>query len=224
MKRLLSIVTCLLLAVVAAHAKYVPNTKWPYVYEDFTKGTVYSADNQKSEGLLNIHLAGNVLHYVGKDGKVYANDNHRIARVEIGQDAYIVVDNRLMQVIGQKGADVLLKLELADFSQLTQSSGGAYGSSLNSSASNQLSSLDLGGLNRPEHGMMLQEKHDGREIPVSTVYYFAIGGQCIEANKGEVLKYVGESRKADFTRFIKEKKVKWKNEDSLKTVLEYLSR
>lgn len=224
MKRLLSIVTCLLLIIAAAWAKYVPNTKWPYVYEDFTQGTVYSADNQKSEGLLNIHLAGNVLHYVGKDGKVYANDNHRIARVEIGQDAYIVVDNRLMQVIGQKGADVLLKLELADFSQLTQGSGGAYGSSLNSSASNQLSSLDLGGLNRPEHGMMLQEKHDGREIPVSTVYYFAIGGQCIEASKNEVLKYVGESRKAEFTRFVKEKKVKWKNADSLKAVLEYLSR
>ena len=129
-----------------------------------------------------------------------------------------------MQVVSQKGADVLLKLELADFSQLTQGSGGAYGSSLNSSASNQLSSLDLGGLNRPEHGMMLQEKHDGREIPVSTVYYFAIGGQCIEANKSEVLKYVGESRKADFTRFAKEKKVKWKNADSLKTVLEYLSK
>ena len=119
---------------------------------------------------------------------------------------------------------MLLKLELADFSQLTQGSGGAYGSSLNSSASNLLSSLDLGGLNRPEHGMMLQEKHDGREIPVSTVYYFAIGGQCIEASKGEVMKYVGESRKAELTRFIKEKKVKWKNEDSLKTVLEYLSR
>lgn len=224
MKRLLSIVTCLLLVVAAAHAKYVPNTKWPYVYEDFTQGTVYSADNQKSEGLLNIHLAGNVLHYVGKDGKVYANDNRRIARVEIGQDAYIVVDNRLMQVVGQKGADVLLKLELADFSQLTQGSGGAYGSSLNSSASNQLSSLDLGGLNRPEHGMMLQEKHDGREIPVSTVYYFAINGQCIEASKSEVLKHVGESRKADFTRFAKEKKVKWKNADSLKAVLEYLSK
>lgn len=224
MKRLLSIVTCLLLVVAAAHAKYVPNTKWPYVYEDFTQGTVYSADNQKSEGLLNIHLAGNVLHYVGKDGKVYANDNRRIARVEIGPDAYIVVDNRLMQVVSQKGTDVLLKLELADFSQLTQGSGGAYGSSLNSSASNQLSSLDLGGLNRPEHGMMLQEKHDGREIPVSTVYYFAIGGQCIEASKSEVLKHVGESRKAEFTRFIKEKKVKWKNADSLKAVLEYLSR
>lgn len=224
MKRLLSIVTCLLLIVAAAHAKYVPNTKWPYVYEDFTQGTVYSADNQKSEGLLNIHLAGNVLHYVGKDGKVYANDNRRIARVEIGQDAYIVVDNRLMQVVSQKGADVLLKLELADFSQLTQGSGGAYGSSLNSSASNQLSSLDLGGLNRPEHGMMLQEKHDGREIPVNTVYYFAIGGQCIEASKSEVLKHVGESRKADFTRFVKEKKVKWKNADSLKAVLEYLSK
>ena len=71
---------------------------------------------------------------------------------------------------------------------------------------------------------MLQEKHDGREIPVSTVYYFAIGGQCIEANKSEVLKHVGESRKADFTRFVKEKKVKWKNADSLKAVLEYLSR
>lgn len=224
MKRLLSIVTCLLLVVAAAHAKYVPNTKWPYVYEDFTQGTVYSADNQKSEGLLNIHLAGNVLHYVGKDGKVYANDNHRIARVEIGQDAYIVVDNRLMQIVSQKDADVLLKLELADFSQLTQGSGGAYGSSLNSSASNLLSSLDLGGLNRPEHGMMLQEKHDGREIPVSTVYYFAIGGECIEANKGDVMKYAGEERKAELTRFIKEKKVKWKNEDSLKTVLEYLSR
>ena len=72
--------------------------------------------------------------------------------------------------------------------------------------------------------MMLQEKHDGREIPVSTVYYFAIGGQCIEANKGEVMKYAGEERKTELTRFIKEKKVKWKNEDSLKAVLEYLSR
>lgn len=219
MKRLLSLIAAALVCIAAAAADYVPNTKWPYVYENFAQGTVYSADRQKSGGMLNIHLSGNVLHYIDKDGRVRSADNRSITRVEIGQDAYIVVDGRLMQVLSTHGDNVLLKLERADFGALQGESGGAYGASLNSSSSRQLTSIDLGGLNTPEHGTMLQEKNDGREIPVKTEYYFAIGGKCIEATKSEVQKLAGESRKAELAKFLKEKKLKWKNPDSLALLL-----
>lgn len=215
---------CLLLFVVAAFAKYEPNTKWPYLYENFTQGVIYSTDKQKSEAELNVHLSGNVLHYIGKDGRVYQSDSKGIARVEIGSDAYIFNDGKLMQIIANEGTNLLLKLQKGDFDRMQSGSGGAYGSDLNSSASKSLTSLELGGMNTPEHGKMLQEKNDGSYIPMSTVYYFVIDGKTIEATKSSVFDYVGKDKEDALKQFVKENKIKWKNTESLEKVLEYLSK
>ena len=215
----LSIISLLSLSVGAQ--KYVPNTKWPYLYEDFQKGTIYMEGNKKSEAELNVHLLGNVLHYIKPDGKIYHSDDRNIIRVEIGSDAYIYSDRQLMQIVANEGTNLLLKLKKAAFDTM-EAGSGAYGASLNSSAARDLSSLDLGGLNTPELGKMLQEKKDGRDIPIVENYYFVINDTRIDATKREVEKFVGLERAGDLKKFLKENKIKWKNTESLKQLLKFL--
>lgn len=222
MKRLFSISIIAFCALTAMAQSFEPNTKWPYLYKDFTQGTIYFEGNQKSTLQLNIHLWGNVLHYVAADGRIFESKDSKVMRVEIDKDAYIFSDHKLVEIKATNGNNLLVKLTKADFDALN-SGGGAYGSSLNSSAVKELSSLDLGGLNQPELGKMLQEKNDGSIIPLSYVYYFIINGQQIEASKKSVDKYIGKAKTEDFAKFLKDKKIKWKKEDSLKEVLSFLS-
>jgi len=225
MKAINAIVAALLLTLSASAQKYEPNTKWPYLYEDFTPGTIYFESNEKSAADLNIHLWGNVLHYIKPDGKIYQTDESKVVRVEIGTDAYIFSDHKLVKIVATEGTNLLVKLTRGDFDAMRSSGGGAYGSSLNSSASRDLSSLglDLGGLNNPELGLMLQEKHEGRTIPLVEQYLFIVGGQQIEATKKAVEKQVGNAREAELSKFLKDNKIKWKREDSLQKVLKFLS-
>lgn len=206
--------------------KYEPNTKWPYLYEDFIPGTIFFEGNQKSTADMNIHLWGNVLHYVKADGKIYQSDEKNVIRVEIGGDAYIYVDHQLKLIVANEGTNLLVKLTKGDFDAMRSSGGGAYGSSLNSSSARDLSSLgfDLGGLDHPELGLMLQEKKEGRTIPLVEQYSFIIGDQQIEATKKGVEKYVGDTRADALKQFLKENKIKWKSEESLQQLLTFLSK
>ena len=200
-----------------------PQHPWPYLYENFSQGTIYFAKNQKSEAQLNVHLLGNTLHYITQDGKIFESSDKDVIRVEIGNDTYWFANHKLMQVITQEGDCALLKLVYGDFDSMTSGSG-AYGSSLNSSASRDLSSLDLGGLNQPELGKMLQERNDGSEIPLETAYYFILGGKVVEANKKAVTETVEVSQSDNWKKFLKENKIKWKKEDSLISVLGFFAK
>ena len=120
--------------------------------------------------MINIHLAGNVLHYIGKDDRIYKADDNKITRVEIGGDVYLFVNRQLMQLIDSNGNNVLLKLVDADFSRMQSAGGGAYGSDANTLATTKVSSLDLGGMNTPELAKMLLEREDGATIPLVTRY------------------------------------------------------
>lgn len=224
MRKLLSVIVLLGFAVMAHAQKFEPNTKWPYVYEHFTPGTIYFEGNEKSPADMNIHLWGNVLHYVKADGKIYQSDDRKVVRVEIGTDAYLYSDHKLMKLIANEGTNLLVLLTKGDFDAMRSSGGGAYGSSLNSSASRDLSSLgfDLGGLDQPELGLMLQEKKEGRTIPLVYQYFFIIGGQQIEATKKGVGKFLGDAKADAWKQFQKEHKIKWKQEESLKEVLLFL--
>lgn len=226
MRKLLSVIVLLGFAVMAHAQNFEPNTKWPYVYEHFTPGTIYFEGNEKSSADMNIHLWGNVLHYVKADGKIYQSDDRKVVRVEIGTDAYLYSDHKLMKLIANEGTNLLVLLTKGDFDAMRSSGGGAYGSSLNSSASRDLSSLgfDLGGLDQPELGLMLQEKKEGRTIPLVYQYFFIISGQQIEATKKGVAKFLGDAKADAWKQFQKEHKIKWKQEESLKEVLLFLGQ
>lgn len=224
MKRSLLGLLLVFLPLGAMAQKYEPNTKWPYLYEEFQKGTIFFEGNQKSEAQLNIHLLGNVLHYIKPDGKIYQSDERKIVRVEIGDDAYLFFNRQLSEILAHEGTNLLLKFTKADFDAMESGGGGAYGASLNSSSSRDLSSLDLGGLNNPELGKMLQEKRDGRTIPLVNQYFFVINDTRVDANKKEVEKFVGAARAGELKKFLKENKIKWKNADDLALLLKFLTQ
>ena len=49
MKKML-LIPCLLAVALQVMAKFAPNTKWPYIYENFTDGVVYSTDPSRERG------------------------------------------------------------------------------------------------------------------------------------------------------------------------------
>ena len=222
MKKLCSLFLLACAVLTASAQKFEPNTKWPYVYEDFTQGTIFFNGNKKSESKLNIHLWGNKLHYLKDDNKIYQSDDRDVIRVEIGSDAYIYSDHKLVKILSAENNNLLVVLDKADFDALFTSTG-AYGASLNSSSSRDLSSLDLGGLENAELGRMLQERGDGRDIDVKQVYFFIVDGQQVEANKKEVEKLLSDNGKKEWKAFQKENKIKWKDEESLKKVLSFIN-
>ena len=209
-------------ALTASAQKYSPNTKWPYIYENFTEGTIFFEGNKKSESQLNIHLWGNKLHYLSNEGRIFTSDDKDVIRVEIGSDAYIYSDHKLVRIVAVDKTNLLVELTKADFDALFTSTG-AYGSSLNSSSSRDLSSLDLGGMENSELGLMLQEKNDGRDIPLKKQYLFVLGGKQIEATKKSVENVLNADGQKDWKDFQKQNKIKWKNEESLSQVLTFIS-
>lgn len=201
--------------------KFEPNTKWPYVYENFTDGIIYFDGNKKTEAKLNIHLWGNKLHYLSDDQRIFLSSDKGVVRVEIGSDAYIYSDHQLVKILAVEQNNLVVELEKGDFDALFAGTG-AYGSSLNSSSSQDLSSLDLGGMDTPELGKMLQERHDGRTISLKQQFYFIIDGKQVSANKKSVESILNPNGQKEWKTFLKENKISWKKEESLKIVLSFI--
>ncbi len=222
MKKILLLFAMLNTILTTNAQNYEPNTKWPYIYENFTDGTVFFEGNKKAQKQLNIHLWGNKLHYLADDNRILEAKDKGVVRVEIGNDAYIYSDNQLVKILDVDQNNLVVELTKADFDALFTGTG-AYGSSLNSSAARDLSSLDLGGIDNPELGRLLQERNDGRDLSVKHVFFFIIDGKQIEANKKEVESLLSDNGKKEWKAFQKQNKIKWKDEDSLAKVLSFIN-
>lgn len=222
MKKILLLFAMLNTILTTNAQNYEPNTKWPYIYENFTDGTVFFDGNKKAQMQLNIHLWGNKLHYISDDKRILESRDKGVVRVEIGNDAYIFSDHKLVKILAVDQNNLVVELIKADFDALFTGTG-AYGSSLNSSAARDLSSLDLGGIDNPELGRLLQERNDGRDLSLKRLYFFIIDGKQIEANKKEVESLLSDSGKKEWKAFQKQNKIKWKDEDSLAKVLSFIN-
>lgn len=222
MKKILLLFALLSTVLTTNAQNYEPNTKWPYIYENFTDGIVFFEGNKKAQKQLNIHLWGNKLHYLADDNRILEAKDKGVVRVEIGNDAYIYSDNQLVKILDVDQNNLVVELTKADFDALFTGTG-AYGSSLNSSAARDLSSLDLGGIDNPELGRLLQERNDGRDLSVKHVFFFIIDGKQIEANKKEVESLLSDNGKKEWKAFQKQNKIKWKDEDSLAKVLSFIN-
>ena len=222
MRKILLLFVMLSTVLTTNAQNYDPNTKWPYIYENFTDGTVFFDVNKKAQMQLNIHLWGNKLHYISDDKRILESRDKGVVRVEIGNDAYIFSDHKLVKILAVDQNNLVVELTKADFDALFTGTG-AYGSSLNSSAARDLSSLDLGGIDNPELGRLLQERNDGRDLSLKRLYFFIIDGKQIEANKKEVESLLNDNGKKEWKAFQKQNKIKWKDEDSLAKVLSFIN-
>lgn len=199
-----------------------PTTTWPYLYPDFQAGELKKRAGAPVSGLFNIHIMESRLHFI--EGELVREALvTEVFSVKIGNDYYANVVGRMMKVLAKSDNGFVAEEMLVDVARLN-TTGGAYGSSSNSIATQALSSIEgIGGTRSNMNHMELRNsKNDGSILPVTVKRYLVLPGRIIYAAKKDVMQIDGIDRDA-LNAFLKGNKIKFKNpQDNLK-VLDFIA-
>lgn len=200
-----------------------PTTMWPYLFTDFTEATLHFRSGETGQAKVNIHLLHNDLHYLN-GSKIFTTDNQNdVARIVLPDNrAFVRCENLYIEVLGETPQAILGRRTTGDFDRLTQGTG-AYGTSSSTSAVDNLSSLQIGGLTNLNYDIIRVDRENGQTLPLSVRFCFVIDGQIYNANKRTISKLLPEADQKEFNAFLKKNKVKWNKEEGLQKVLEYIS-
>lgn len=223
MKRTVLSIVALALSLCSLVAQdYRPTTTWPYLYADFQQGMLKKHQGEPVEGTYNIHLYKGTLHFI-ENGMIREASSVEVFSMKTGQDYYANVGGTMMKVLAQSDNGFIAKEIIADIAALN-ATGGAYGSSSNSIATQALSSLEGIGGNRSNmnHMELKNSKDDGQILPVKEKLYLVMPGKIVFAAKKDVSGIDGLDSK-ELTAFIKENKIKWRDPQSLIVLLDFIS-
>lgn len=222
MKRVLLAVFVLIMSLDDLSAQdHKPTTSWPYLYADFRQGELKKNVGAPIEGTYNIHLHLGTLHFI-EDGMIREALSTEIFSVKIGMDYYANVGGTMMKVLARSDNGFVAQEVLADMAALN-ATGGAYGSSSSSIATQALSSMEgIGGTRSNMNHMELKNsKDEGQILPVIEKLYLVMPDMVIYAARKDVYEIDGTDRKA-LNAFIKENKIRWKDPQSLIRLLDYI--
>ena len=198
-----------------------PTTTWPYIYPDFLSGELKQLTGAPVQGAFNIHILESRLHFI-EDGMIREVQPSEVVSVKVGDDYFATVSNKMMKVLAKSGNGFVAEEVLVDMARLN-ATGGAYGSSSNSIATQALSSIEgIGGTRSNMNHMELKNaKNEGSVLPVIVKKYLVFPGYVVYATKNDVSKLYGID-KDEMNAFLKEHKIKWKDENSLIQVLDFI--
>lgn len=187
--------------------------KWPYLYQDFQKGTLYFDGGTVSKGSFNINLADQSL--------VFFNDDQRIREVssEIDLDSLVLgtvtfyKSDAFYEVIAQKGPKVLLRKVRIDVNAANDT-GGGYGTGSSTDATTNLNSVEVANYTQVPYEIVKLEVGKGKVLDTITAYYIASSrdGEYLRATKKSFSTLFPD---ADVKSIIKKKKLKLKNGEDL---------
>lgn len=219
MKRL--IILAAMLASLAAAAQ-TPSTTWPYLYDNFTQGTIYMKDGAKSDVLLNVQVRHDKLHFIDKD-IIREADLSKVTAVTIADDKYIPVNGEMRKIVAKGDNGAVVVSLIGDFAAL-QETGGGYGASSETASTRKLSSVERDGQVNQNHMLILKEKENGADLNIITTYYLIKGNDCIKATRKDVEASLPDGAKANWKAWLKANKIKWRDPDSLLKVVDFLSK
>lgn len=198
---------------------YKPTTTWPFLYENFKNGKVYFSDMSKTkEQTLNIHLQHSTLYHIDGENILQSNPKD-IIKVIIGDDSFIYMNGELVRLIkGENNKMALVKSVKADYKSLIKNEG-AYGMS-----SEAASSQKMNALTNINFTMAKIEKSEGQTLPLDTKYYFIINEKIIQATQKEFEKGLTDDGKKQLREYTKKNKIKWKDEEGLIKIYDYLNK
>lgn len=224
MKRYIITVLAFMLSLAGLSAQdSEPTTTWPYLYSDFQSGELKKLTGAPIQGMFNIHVLESRLHFI-EAGMIKEVKPTEILSVKAGEDTFASVSGKMMKVLAKSDYGFVAEEVVVDVAKLN-ATGGAYGSSSNSIATQALSSLEgIGGTRTNMNHMELKNaKDEGTVLPVIVKKYLVFPGYVVYATKNDVTRLVGID-KDELNIFLKENKIKWKDEQSLLKVLDFVSQ
>lgn len=221
MKEILTIILASAFVICLKAQNYEPTSTWPYLYPDFTAGTLYvNVSGEQKDGLYNIHILEGRLHFIEGDLIKEASPAD-VYSVRIGDDIYLNAGGTMMRVLAESNAGVVLQETVVDKTRLNSSSA-AYGASANSMAAWNLSSIEqAGSMVNTNHMELKNSKNEGYILPLAIKIYLMTGGKTIYASRKDVSRETGEEK---MKVFLKEHKVRWKDLQSLLQVVDFIAQ
>lgn len=202
-----------------AQQTYKPTTLWPYVNSEFTQGTVYQSGGRATDATLNVHLMSGELHSL-KGDNISAVTLTEIDSVRIGSTTFIPSDGCMCEVLGHSGRVFVVKKVIGDFNKL-MSGTGAYGTTLSTSGRRELTSLEIGGINQTNHGLLRQNREQSQILPVKTSRLIIITSadtkaapQIVDCTSRSVKEFIPENRQDEWKAAVKAAKIKWTKDES----------
>lgn len=199
-----------------------PTTRWPYLFPEFREGLVEATGGAARAQQLNVHLRYGRLHFLDAEGLIREAAMEEVVGVQIGDDRFLQVQGEMMRVVAQSAHGCVVEEVLGDFAALTET-GGAYGSSSQTSATRKLSSVEQASTISQNHMLLMQSRSDGQMIGLLKTYYLVYPGHVVKANRAAVENDLTEGRVAEWKAWIKTHKIKWNRPESLVALLEFLN-
>lgn len=223
MKRFIALTT-IMCAIMASAQKYEPTEGWPYIYSDFKQAIVYYNNGDPESARVNVHIANNELHFTDGENIMLVRAQQHIDSVVLDDGViFLRKGNSYVQQLGKTNRIILGHTTECDFNALTDSNG-AYGTSTTTAATQNVSSFkDHGNMAALRYKEMKDMRNDTRSLPTIERLIFIIDNRAIcQANKRGVTELLNKEQKKAFNTFLKQNKIKWKNQDSLMLVAQYL--
>ncbi|MFA9389934.1 MAG: hypothetical protein ACERKD_08995 [Prolixibacteraceae bacterium] len=193
--------------------------KWPYLYHDFPKGTLYYDSSNELEANYNIDLANQCLVYFDDDEVVkLVESNITIDSLVFGNSKFYYLDGQLYKELASNNKISLLQKVRIDLSALNNSDG-AYGSGSSVDATTNLLSLDISSYTKISYNQMKEKRGTGTELDLITSYYLATdNGMNVSYATKRLFSQLFPD--ADVKRIVKANNINMKNEDQIRLLFQ----
>lgn len=195
----------------AQQAQVTKRSQTPLLFPKFQTAKVRQTFGRSIEAQANIFLKDGSLLFMDGD-KVKRAYTKGIIGVDFGDTArFMKVDSVMARVVAQKGYNFLLRKTTVDMPLYKEETYGGR----------NMDYFDI-----EDAGIFLnldsQKRDDEQGIPLKDTYYFSIQGEVIPANESSFKHFVRPDRQADFKKLKENRFWSWRDEKSLKELLDYL--
>ena len=215
-KHLLTLTLLLLLpsSLFAQQSRKQVRSATPFANTEFKRAKIIQAFGKFVWAEANIYLKDASLCFIENDTikKAYVD---KVFAVQFDSATYRKVENQQMGlVVAEKNYNSLVRVRTIDMKQYTEEHDGTQNAGF----------LDFDGIGRMQssfidlHNEVFLEKG----FPVKDKYYFIIKGKCVVANESHVEREISKQHMDDFKKLMRDQWWSWRDEESLKKLLEFL--
>lgn len=223
----LFLVGILLFSGISAGAqRFEPKDTWPFVYENFTDGALYSSTGEKLlSAKMNVSILNQKLYYL-KGETIMEADMVRLyaAKISSGpaEDLYVNVGAKMYRVLAESDGGAALQADILDVERYNKASIG-YGVTSYTASTQNVSGLAMESSAGVNINTAMASKEGGEPLPVLEKKYILYGqGRIVPALKREVMDIPDLDKQAAKV-FFKENKIKWNQAASLTQVADFLT-
>ena len=218
MKRLYFLILPLLLLfpllLQAQQSKKQLRSATPFALKEFQRAKVIQPFGKFIWAEANVYLKDASLFFMENDTMKRAFLN-KVVAVQFDSVTFRKVEEQqLGEVIAEKNYNFLVRVRTIDMKQYNEETDGTQNAAY----------LDFDGIGRMESTFIDLNNSPFLEegFPVKDKYYFIVKGKCVVANEAHIEREISKKHLDDFKTLMRDRWWSWRDEESLKMLLEYL--